>query len=305
MPSQNPSSYRTFVTPTKPTPIETIADEFLMRGDESDPSAISWSAIRAIASDPRNLMCLTSDLHWRHIGHDLTSEWKAIGMSRLEQRVAGRVAERLAYLEYVRDDFMTASDARVLWHQEASREPRSRRDRCGDVRGTMPVEFYDLIRGVGHQAFDAVLHIGTPLSMSDGDDDTMWSCRLGRVSETCSGGIIDAICVGGLQGQHVVVDIKCTDHSVIPLCGQWNAKNQAQILMYFLALSRVAMWNDEVVAPRGIAFANPLRGVVEWAGAPDLLAHLDVVRNLGERGLGLPRGELDDLMSYISSNLSA
>ena len=303
MPSQNPADYRTFVKPAKATPIETIADEYLMRGSESKPSAISWKAIRLIASDPRNLMCLTSDLHGRRIGHDLTSEWKALGMSQLEQRVAGRVAERLAYTEYQRDEFLTANDTRVLWHQEACREPRSRRDEYGDVRGTMPVAFYDLIRRVGHQAYDAVLHIGTPLSISDGDDDTMWSCRLGRVSETCSGGIIDAICVGEHQGHHVVVDIKCTDHSVIPTGGQWNAKNQAQIIMYFIALSRVAMWNDEVVAPRGIAFANPLRGVVEWAGAPDLLRHLDVVRNLGERGLG--RGELDGLMSYISSNLSA
>lgn len=301
--SQNPADYRIFVRPDRPKPIETIADDYLMRGDESDPSGISWVAIRAIASDPTNLMCLTSGLHGRRIGHDLTSEWKALRMTQLEQRVAGRVAERMAYLEFARDDFMTTDDARMLWHQEASRESAARKQKHGNVRGTMPPEFYELIQRVGHQGYDAVLHLGTPLTMSDGDDATLWSCRLGRVSDSCSGGIIDAICVGGNQGHHVVVDIKCTDHSVMPSEGQWNAKNQAQIIMYFLALSRVAMWNEDVVAPRGIAFANPLRGVIEWAGAPDLLAHMDVLKNLGERGLGLPASEVERLMRFIGSNL--
>lgn len=302
--SKDPADYRTFVKPTRPTPIETIADEHLMRGDERNPAGISWAAIRGIASNPDNLMCLRSGLHGRHIGHDLTSEWKAIKMSKLEQRVAGRVAERMAYMEFARDEFLTDTDARMLWHQEACRESQSRRHRYGDVRGTMPVEMYDLLRRVGHQAYDAILHIGTPLIMSDGDDDSLWSCRLGRVSDVCSGGIIDAICVGGQQWHHVVVDIKCTDHSVMPMAGQWNAKNQAQLLMYFVALSRVAMWTDEVVAPRGIAFANPLRGVIEWAGASDLLANMDVLKNLGERGLWLHPDEVERVMAFISETLS-
>ena len=302
--SKNPADYRTFVKPCRPTPIETIADEYLMRGDEKKPEAISWAAIRGIASNPQNLLCLRSGLHGRHIGHDLTSEWKSIQMSKLEQRVAGRVVERLAYLEYARDECMTDTDARILWHQEVGKETAPRRRKYGDARGTMPVEMYDLLRRVGHQAYDAILHIGTPLIMSDGDDDSLWSCRICRVSEVCSGGIIDAICVGGHQGHHVVVDIKCTDHSVMPLAGQWNAKNQAQLLMYFIALSRVAMWNDEVVAPRGIAFANPLRGVIEWAGASDLLSNMDVLKNLGERGLWLRPEEVERVMAFISDTLS-
>ena len=302
--SKDPSDYDVLARPSRSVPIETIADQWLMRGKGSDPSAISWAAIRAIASDPETHMCLTSDIHVRHIGHDMTEDWKALRMTKLEQRVAGRVVERMAFMEHMRDDFLTPDDARTIWHQESCRESSSRRSRWGTVRGTMDPRFYDLVTRIGHQGFDAVLHLGTPLMMSEGDDDTMWSCRLGRVSDLCSGGIIDAICVGGNRGDHVVVDIKCTDHSVSPASSQWNAKNQAQALMYFIGLSRVASLDEDVVAPRGVAFANPLRGVIEWISAEGLLAHMDVIETLARRGLWMSDAQVERLLPFIRGTLS-
>lgn len=302
--SKNPADYDVLVRPSSPVPIETIADQWLMRGRGSDPSSISWDAIRAIASDPDNHMCMTSNIRYHRLGDDLTADWKRFKTTKLEQRVAGRVVERMAFLEYIRDDLMTTDDAEILWRQEACRESSYRRSLWGTVRDTMDPRFYVLLTRIGHQGFKQIIHIGTPLMMSDGDDDTLWSCRLGQVSGMCSGGIIDAICVGGSRGDHVVVDIKSTDHSVSPACSQWNAKNQAQVLMYFIALSLVASLDKDVVAPRGVAFANPLRGVIEWISAEGLLAHMDVIETLARRGLWMSDEQVNRLLPIISGALS-
>lgn len=304
MRSKNPADYDVFVRPSSTVPIETIADQWLMRGRGSDPSSISWDAIRAIASDPKIHMCMTSDIHSHRLGDDLTEEWKGFKTTKLEQRIAGRVVERMAFIEHVRDDFLTTDDAEIIWRQEACRESSYRRSLWGTVRERMEPRFFDLLTRIGHQGFKQVLHIGTPLMMSDGDDDTLWSCRLGQVSRLCSGGIIDAICVGGSRGDHVIVDIKSTDHSVSPVHSQWNAKNQAQVLMYFIALSRIASLTDEVVAPRGVAFANPLRGVIEWISAEGLLAHMDVIETLARRGLWMSDEQVDRLLPVIRRTLS-
>lgn len=307
--SQNPSDYTIWKQPTTKVSIEALADSWAIAGPYADQSRISWYALQTLAADPENKLAVLDGLGWHRVGHSLVDAWKKIGLTKLERRIAGRVVEHLAWLEDVRDDIVTAEDARIEWERQAQSEPEWRREAFGQIT-EHDDELFELLARLAHQCWSGVKAIGTPMQFHEDEEHSGWSHRVdaGRIAGNAGTGIVDAIVFGAQTSVPVLVDVKCTEHSIRRGEPLWNPKNQVQLIGYLVAIAAelVMRPSDYITTspmPVAVAFVNPLNGTIEWMTSECLLGHMDVIRRVAESGLGIHGDDLERVMGFIAERL--
>lgn len=308
-----------FPEPGRQQGIETLADRYTITSGGDCSGRISWRQLQRVASDPSLKLAMLDGIRCCHVGHDLTDQWamygsratgSALGLSRLERRVSGRVIEAAAWEEARRDEELTLQDIMTLWRRLGDAEPEWRRAKMGDISMTHDDGFWELLRQAGHQAFSSVLHLGRPVVYEAAGDEflTGWQAKLDirGSSRRCLGGVIDAVVCGHHHSQIVAVDIKSTDHSIAyGAQGRWNPKNQIQVLLYLSACALMHIADPECPVPlmTAAALVNPVRGTIEYATSGALLEHLDVIMNLAERSFALSDEMADRLHDYLADAL--
>lgn len=305
--------YELFAKPWKPTSVESYADYQAMRYRYGKAYEISLSMLDRIASNPEIAMAIADGVgiyHYR-AGHSFVQVWDDIKLTQLERRVAGRVIESLAYLEDVRDVVSTAHDAHVEWDRQVEIETKGRQAEFGKIH-EHDEAFFEMLAQIGHQAWHQVISAVTPLQLADEDSLTAWQLPVHldeTISQTISGGVVDAIGISTRTGKTVLVDIKSNHYSIRRYADDgapWNPKNQIQLLIYFIILSVFHVISDDcdVPQPSVIAAINPVRGTVEYLSPETLLAHRDVLRTLATKALCLNAELVDRLMEYLEEVLS-
>lgn len=311
--SKNKNDYRTFVRPSKKVTVEKLADEFVVRGPYSDPSGISWEALRDIALDDSSQMCIVDGMRKVRFGHELgrvyarlTDHRRDGHLSVLERRTFGTVAERLGWIEYVRDEELDLVDARREWQRQSALETDDRKKKLGGLRDVddLPEQTLPLLLKAAHQTFVGVLALGTPLASASEEEivsGTGWQVSVSVPgSETCCGGVYDVEVVGKHTGQRVLCDIKMVDHSVdAHAVIRFNPKNQIQLLLYLIAIALQEDLRDDEI-PTHLAWINPLRGVAEYVTTDTLLKNRTVIRTLAKKALCLP----DDVVKKVDDRLT-
>lgn len=310
--SKDKNDYRTFVRPDKPVTVEKLVDEFVVRGPYSNPASISWEALRDIALDESVSMCIVDDMRRFRFGHELGRVYARLAdrrrdghLSVLECRTFGTCAERLGWIEYVRDEELDLVDARREWQRQSAIETDDRKKKFGGLRDVddLPDGTLSLLLKAAHQTFVGVLSLGTPLSSASEEEiqsGTGWQSSVSVPgSDTCCGGQYDVMVVGKHTGKRVLCDIKLVDHSVdAHAVIRFNPKNQAQLILYLIAIAIQDVRDDEI--PTGLAWINPLRGVVEYVTADTLLRNRTVIRTLASKALCLP----EDIVEKVDERLT-
>lgn len=312
--SKDKHDYRTFVRPDKPVTVEKLVDEFVVRGPYSNPSSISWEALRDIALDDSSPMCIVDGLRKFRFGHELGRVYARLAdrrrdghLSVLECRTFGTVAERLGWIEFVRDEELDFIDVRREWQRQSALETDERKRKFGGLRDAddLPAGTLELLLRAAHQSFVGVLSLGTPLASASEEEilsGTGWQSSVSVPgSDTCCGGTYDVMVVGK-HGQRVLADIKMVDHSVdAHAVIRFNPKNQMQLLIYLIAIALQEDLRDDEI-PTGLAWINPLRGVVEYVTADTLLKNRTVIRTLASKALNLPPDvvkEVDERLTEV------
>ena len=322
--SKDPSDYRTLVRPDRRTSVETLVDEWVIRGPYRNPASISWEALRALALDETDSLCIADGMRCARFGHDVSRSYQSLApvskkkldanphlagqhLSVLEARVFGRCCERLGWIEFVRDDELDVIDARREFQRQSAVETDERKAAFGGLRDVddLPAGTLELMVKISHQVFVGMLSVGTPLSSSDSETGTGWQRNLTCQSPTCFGGQYDAVVVGHHTGQRVLCDIKMVDHSVdAKSLIRFNPKNQIQLLIYLLLVAMQDDIRDDEI-PTGLAWVNPLRGVVEFVTADVIIKNMDVIERLASRALCLPDDVVEKVVERLSGVLTA
>lgn len=323
--SKDPADYRTFVRPDMRTSVETLVDEWVIRGPYRNPAAISWEALRAVSVCGTDSLCIADGMRCARFGHDVSRSYQSLApvskkkldanpglagqhLSVLEARVFGRCCERLGWIEFVRDDELDIIDARREFQRQSAVETDERKAAFGGLRDVddLPAGTLELMVKISHQVFVGILSVGTPISSSDSETGTGWQRNLScSQSPTCFGGQYDAVVVGHHTGQRVLCDIKMVDHSVdAKALIRFNPKNQIQLLLYLILVAQQDDIRDDEI-PTGLAWVNPLRGVVEFLTADVIIQNMGVIERLASRALCLPDDVVEKVVERLSGVLTA
>ena len=301
--SQDPSDYDWLRRPCKKMGVEEVADKLLA------PYKIRWGAIEA-GGDRIAIPTgwTTLDVYAAPMNHRWERGCTPAGSkypSQLRTRIMGKTVETLAVrilADGLDDDDLTADGAQVVLSEMCDAEPQWRRDEYKDS-----LEGFSEHRGAAALAAELARRtarllkiVGSPVWNEDEDGNRILHHRIAGTRQVWCGEI-DALMRGRHARSLVLVDIKCRVDRVSPAVGwtgHWNAKQQAQMLMYLLLMSRSRDCADE--SPAFICAVNPVIGILEHFDVRRIPEHEVLLRTLADVGLGLSSQEVDTALARFA-----